>query len=135
MKKPSFRGALREISSFLWFFLSVGFVVSCCMMLFLNVLSKEMGLVYTQDNIADAAKITFLNVVIITVLFRTVDYIRRKIMVDRPVRIITDATEKITNGDFSARVEPFHGSGKIYRTGAVAPLALPLGELSAEQAD
>ena len=111
MKKPSFRGALREVSSFLLFFLSVGFVVSCCMMLFLNVLSKEMGLVYTMENIADAAKITFLNVVIITVLFKTVDFIRRRIMVERPVKMITDTAERIMSGDFSARVKRMHGSG------------------------
>ena len=111
MKKPSFRGFLREFSSFLLFFLSVGFVVSCCMMLFLNVLSKEMGLTYTSDNIAEAAKITFLNVVIITVLFKTADFIRRKIMVDRPVKMVTDTAEQIMNGDFSARVGHMHGSG------------------------
>ena len=111
MKKPSFRRILQEFSSFLLFFLSVGFVVSCCMMLFLNVLSKEMGLTYTSDNIAEAAKITFLNVVIITVLFKTVDFIRRRIMVDRPVKMITDAAQRIMNGDFSVRVKHMHGSG------------------------
>jgi signal transduction histidine kinase len=111
MKKLTLRRALRELSSFLLFFLSVGFVVSCCMMLFLNVLSREMGIVYTSENIADAAKITFLNVVIITVIFKTVDFIRRKIMVERPVKKITDTAKKITNGDFSARVERMHGSG------------------------
>ena len=110
MRKPSFRGILREFSSLLWFFLSVGFVVSCCMMLFLNVLSKEMGLTYTSENIAEAAKITFLNVVIITVLFKAVDFIRRRIMVDKPVKMITDAAEKIMNGDFSVRVKHMHGS-------------------------
>ena len=111
MKKPSFHRILQEFSSFLLFFLSVGFVVSCCMMLFLNVLSKEMGLIYTTDNIAEAAKITFLNVVIITVLFKTADFIRRKIMVDRPVKMVTDTAEQIMNGDFSARVKQMHGSG------------------------
>ena len=111
MKKPSFHRILQEFSSFLLFFLSVGFVVSCCMMLFLNVLSKEMGLTYTSDNIAEAAKITFLNVVIITVLFKTADFIRRRIMVDRPVKMITDAAQRIMNGDFSARVKHMHGSG------------------------
>jgi len=111
MKKPSFHRILQEFSSFLLFFLSVGFVVSCCMMLFLNVLSKEMGLIYTTDNIAEAAKITFLNVVIITVLFKTADFIRRKIMVDRPVKMVTDTAEQIMNGDFSARVGHMHGSG------------------------
>ena len=111
MKKPTFRRVIQEFSSFLLFFLSVGFVVSCCMMLFLNVLSKEMGLVYTTDNITEAAKITFLNVVIITVLFKTADFIRRRIMVDRPVKMITDAAENIMKGDFSARVKTMHGSG------------------------
>ena len=111
MKKLTLRNVLREFSSFLLFFLLVGFVVTCCMLLFLNVLEDTMGLEYTPDNIEVAAKITFLNVLIIAVIFKTVDYVRRKIMVDRPVRIITDATEKITSGDFFARVEPFHGSG------------------------
>ena len=111
MKKPTLRGVLREFSSFLLFFLSVGFVVSCCMMLFLNVLSKDMGLVYTSDNIAEAAKITFLNVVIITVLFKTADFIRRKMMVERPVKMIIDAAERMMNRDFSARVRGMHGAG------------------------
>ncbi|MBE6663524.1 MAG: HAMP domain-containing histidine kinase [Ruminococcaceae bacterium] len=111
MKKPAFHRVLREFSSFLLFFLTVGFVVSCCMMLFLNVLSKEMGLTYTSENIAEAAKITFLNVVIITVLFKTADFIRRKIMVERPVKMITNAAKKMTNGNFSARVKHMRGSG------------------------
>ena len=111
MKKPTFHRVIREFSSFLLFFLSVGFVVSCCMTLFLKVLSTEIGIVYTPDNIADAAKITFLNVVIITVLFKTADFIRRKIMVERPVRMITDAAQKIMNGNFSARVKHMPGSG------------------------
>ena len=111
MKKLSFHKILQEFSSFLLFFLMVGFVVSCCMILFLQVLSAEMGLLYTPENIAEAAKITFLNVLIITALFKIVDYIRRKIMVDKPVRIITDATEKIMNGDFSVRVKQMHGAG------------------------
>lgn len=111
MKKPTFQRVIQEFSSFLLFFLSVGFVVSCCMMLFLNVLSREMRIVYTPENIADAAKITFLNVIIITVLFKIADFIRRRIMVDKPVKAITDAAKKIMNGDFSARVKHMHGSG------------------------
>ena len=111
MRKLTFQKVLREFSSFLVFFLSVGFVVSCCMMLFLNVLSKEMGILYTPDNIAEAAKITFLNVIIITVLFKTADFIRRRIMIDRPVKMITDTAESIMNGDFSARVKHMGASG------------------------
>ena len=111
MKNLSFKGILREFSGFLVFFITVGFVVSCCMLLFLNVLSAEMGLVYTSENIAEAAKITFINVLIISVIFKTIDFIRRKIMVDRPVKMITEAAERIMSGDFSARVKSMHGSG------------------------
>ena len=111
MKKPTLRRVLQEFSSFILFFLTVGFVVSCCMMLFLKVLSAEMGLVYTPDNIEDAAKITFLNVIIITVLFKTADFIRRKLMVDKPVKMITKVAEEITGGNFRARVKKMNGSG------------------------
>ena len=111
MKRPSFRGMLREVSSFLLFFLLVAFVVTCCMLLFLNVLATEMGLVFTSENITDAAKITFLNVFIITVLFKTVDFIRRRLMVDKPVKKITVAAQKIMNGDFSTRVKPMNKVG------------------------
>ena len=111
MKKPSFRGVLREFSSFLLFFLVVAFVVTCSMLLFLEVLAAEMGLVFNSENITDAAKITFLNVLIITVLFKTVDYIRRKLMVDKPVKTITVAAKEIMNGDFSVRVKPMNKAG------------------------
>lgn len=51
-----------------------------------------------------------VNVLLITVLFTLIDYIRRKITVDRPVKIITDATEKIMKGDFSVRISPIQGA-------------------------
>ena len=113
MKKISFRAVLREFSSFLLFFLLVGFVVTCCMTLFLRVLSDTMKLVYTPENIEMAAKITFLNVLIISVIFKSIDFVRRKIMVERPVRMIIDATERITGGDFTVRVPAIHGSGGL----------------------
>lgn len=111
MKKPTIRGVLRAINNYFVFFLLVAFVVTCCMMLFASTLADTMGIVFDQENIAAAAKITFLNVLLLTFLFSTIDCIRRKIMVDRPVRIITAATEKITQGDFSVRIPPMHGSG------------------------
>ena len=111
MKKPSLRGILRAINNYVVFFLVVAFAVTCCMLLFLNILVDTMGLTLTEENIAAAAKLTFGNVVLITLIFGTIDYVRRKIMVDRPVRIITEATEQIMQGDFSVRVAPMHGAG------------------------
>ena len=111
MKKLTFKSVLGSVSSFMLFFLTVGFIVSCCMMLFVRTLADTMELTLTNDNIAAAAKVTFWNVILITFLFKFADYIRRKIMVERPTKIITEATEKIMSGDFSVRIKPMQSSG------------------------
>ena len=111
MKKRCFRSMLKAINNYVVFFLTVAFAVSCCMLLFVNTLADSMGLVFNEENIGTAAKVTFLNVLLLTLLFGTIDYVRRKIMVERPVKIITEATEKIMQGDFSVRVRPMHGAG------------------------
>ena len=110
MKKLTLRSALKAVSNYLVFFLTVGFAVSCCMMLFLNTLSFTMDLEFTADNITAAAKITFGNVILITLIFVAVDFIRRRVMVDKPVKIIAEATEKIRQGDFSVQIKPMQGA-------------------------
>ena len=111
MRKLTLQNILGAVSSFLLFFLTVGFIVSCCMMLFISIFADTMDLTLTSDNVATAAKVTFLNVILITLLFKLADYIRRKIMVERPTKLITEATEKIMSGDFSVRIKPMQSSG------------------------
>ena len=111
MKKHRFRSLLKAINNYVVFFLTVAFAVSCCMLLFVNTLADSMGLVFNEENIGAAAKVTFLNVLLLTFLFGTIDYVRRKVMVERPVKLITEATERIMQGDFAVRVSPMHGAG------------------------
>ena len=106
MKKPKFHQLIKAVSNYLVFFLMVAFLVSCCMVLFLNTLADTMGLVFTKDNTTAAAKVTFGNVVLLTLLSDSIDYFRRKTMIDRPVKKIMAATERIMQGDFSTRIEP-----------------------------
>jgi len=106
VKKTKYKQVLRAINNYLVFFLIVAFVVSCCMMLFVSVLADTMGLVFTKDNIAAAAKLTFGNVLLITIISATIDYIRRKRMVDRPVKQIMDALDQVMQGDFTVRIPP-----------------------------
>ena len=106
MKKPKFKQVMRAINNYVVFFLIVAFVVSCCMMLFVSVLADTMGLVFTRENIAVAAKLTFGNVLLITFLSGTFDYFRRKQMVERPVKQIMAALDQVMQGDFSVRIEP-----------------------------
>lgn len=98
--------ALRRYVSF---FLLMAFVITCCMTLFLSRMSEVTGLVLSHEYVEKAAKATFLNVLLLSLLCTVIDGIRRRFMVDRPVRKIVKAAEQIMNGDFSVRIPPLRG--------------------------
>jgi signal transduction histidine kinase len=75
------------------------------MMLFLNELQSTTGIDFLRDNIQGAALLTFLNVILLSLLCSVVDALRRHFMVDRPVKKITDAAEKIMQGNLTACIE------------------------------
>ena len=101
-KKPFFRA----LQNYVTFFLLIAFIVSCCMMLFVSILADTMGLVFDKENIAAAAKLTFGNVLLISLGAATIDYIRRKLMIDRPVKQIMEALDQVMLGDFTVRIAP-----------------------------
>ena len=103
----NYKKILHGISNWFVFFLVAAFVVTCCMTLFITVIADTLDLTFTEDNISAAAKLTFGNVLLISLLFTVIDAVRRRLMVDRPTKRIISAGEKITSGDFSVRVEPF----------------------------
>lgn len=96
-----------SVQRYLMFFFLMAFVISCCMVLFLNSMSATMGITLGEEEISQAAKITFANVVLLSLLCTIIDTVRRKFMVERPVKHIINAAEKIMKGDFTARVKPF----------------------------
>ena len=100
------RSVLKWLNHYFVFFLLVAFVITCCTMLFVTLLSYNLGITLTDENIGAAAKLTFLNVALLSLIFTVIDSIRRKVTVERPVKRITDAAEKIVLGDFSVRVKP-----------------------------
>lgn len=97
---------IAALSQYFTFFLLIAFVVTCCMLLFLEILQANMELPLTQELIETAAKLTFGNVVLISFLCTVIDSARRWFMVTRPVQRIADAAGKITQGDFSVRIQP-----------------------------
>ncbi|MGN0573544.1 MAG: ATP-binding protein [Acutalibacteraceae bacterium] len=96
------------IYRFFLFFAIIAAVTTCNMTLFLNKVSSHSEIVFTEENITSAAIFTFLNAVFLGIVFALVDLIRRKILVEKPVKKIQDFTQKITHGDFSARIKPMH---------------------------
>lgn len=105
MKQSRFRRILIVFSGWLMFFFIVSFVVTCCMLLFMNILHKTV--VFTEHNVSQAAKLTFWNVVLISTLFTIFYAVRRKLMLVRPAKRITDAGKRLTSGDFSVRIKRF----------------------------
>ena len=88
------------------FFLLMAFVISCCLILFLTQMRGAMEITFSEDDIKLAAILTLINVLWLSLLCTVIDGIRRRYMVERPVKRIIHAAEKIMKGDFSARIEP-----------------------------
>ena len=103
---------LRLLNNYLIFFLLVAFVITCCMCLFVTILSKSLNIEFTEDNIAVAAKLTFGNVILLSFIFTLVDAARRRATVDKPVKKIIKAAEQIMQGDFSVRISPIGKLGQ-----------------------
>ena len=90
------------------FFLLTAFIVTCCLVLFLQMFQQTMGVEFTEANLRQAAIATFINVIWLSVLFTVIDAVRRHYMVERPVRRIIEGAERIMQGDFSVRIQSFH---------------------------
>ena len=106
---PTAARVLYAARRFVTFFLIISFVVTCCMLLFLFTFQSSTEIDLTKENVELAAKLTFGNVILISLLFTVIDEVRHWFAVTRPVRYIVRATEKIMNGDFSVRIKPIKG--------------------------
>ena len=105
-REKTVKNMISTASSFFSFFVLAAALITCCLMLFISTLQKTIGHSFTQEEITAAAKITFVNVILISIIMALIDYIRRITTVRRPVKRITEATEKMIEGDFSVRIKP-----------------------------
>ncbi|MBQ8536653.1 MAG: HAMP domain-containing histidine kinase [Clostridia bacterium] len=112
MREEKIGRFLYHLQRYVQFFLLVGFMVTCCMLLFISSIQKVMGLTFTQQDIEVAAKLTFVNVIILTAALGLIDSLRRKWMVERPVKQILEAADKFMQGDFSVRIPPIRSLDK-----------------------
>ncbi len=103
-KQEQFRRALLALRNYFIFFLTLCFVITCCMMLFLRVFSEMTGITLQKEHIELAAKLTLINIVVLSLICALIDHLRRKIMIERPVKYIVRAAQKVMDGDFSVRI-------------------------------
>ena len=102
--------ALFVICRFLTIFGVVAFFISCCIMLFVNLLIDDLGITLTNETVEVAAKLTLVNVIALAVIFTVIDLLRVHFTVERKTRRIIKAAEKMATGDFSVRI-PIESAG------------------------
>lgn len=72
------------------------------------------------DNTALIAVLILILILILSSFCTFFDYIRRKIMVDKPVQQILEATERIAAGDFTTRIDIDHTHDKFNEFDVIA---------------
>ena len=104
MKRPSQKNY--KLQGAIIFFLAVALIIQIAVLTF-DFVSKKT----TSNTII--AILMLLIILFFSTLFTIIDLIRRKIAIETPLEKILDATEKISKGDFSVRLQPTHPYGKF----------------------
>ncbi len=107
-KKETAKKILLSLYHYFSFFIFMAFLITCCMMLFLNTMASTMEFSFTEENVRTAAIITFGNVVFLSLICTVIDAVRRKLTIDRPVNKIVSAADRIAKGDYSVRIPRLH---------------------------
>ena len=87
------------------FFVLIAFVMQIAILCYDYITQKT-------SSVSLIALLILIEIVILSTFCTVFDWIRRKIMVDRPTRKILEATEKIAEGNFDTRLEILHDYGK-----------------------
>lgn len=103
MKKTVWERVLFNISRFVAFFLVICLVTTVTILLFLK------GITLDESAVRRNAPITFLCILLMTLIGCGLDAFRRNRTVDRPLRHILDTLEQLSKGDFSVRLDSGHG--------------------------
>ena len=105
MKKKKTTAAGFTWSGAIWFFILIAVIMQMAILVYDFITKKT-------SNISLIAVLILIEIIILSTICTIFDWIRRKIMVERPTQKIVDATEKIAEGDFSTRLEIAHEYGK-----------------------
>lgn len=103
--------SLFSLRNYMVVFLGSAFVVTCCILMFSNEIETP--------ELRKRAIATFFNLMFLSFILSTINNLWRRFTVGRPVKRILKATEQLTAGDFSVRIEPFHGFDSMNELDAI----------------
>lgn len=104
-----------HILTFLFYFALCAFVITASFLLFF----RNVGEI-PEEQVRFAAVVTFINMLLITLLFTVGDAIRRRFTVNKPVREIQEVLDRLTNGDYNARISESFIAGRYSKFGEIA---------------
>ena len=105
MKKKKTTSAGFSWSGAISFFILIAVIMQMAILCYDFITKKT-------SNITLIAILILIEIIILSTICTLFDWVRRKIMVERPTKKILQATEKIAEGDFSTRLEIKHEYGK-----------------------
>lgn len=99
-----FKKTIKIIYNYIVFFLLVAFSVTCTTSLFVKSLASALGTELTSDNLGKAAKLTLLNVLVLSLLFTLIDALRRHFTTEKYSKEISLGAKELLKGNYGARV-------------------------------
>lgn len=129
-KDKRVKQSLFSIKNFCTYLVLVSFIVTCCLMLFL----MNSGLNATWLTTYKGAFLTGGNVILLSIMLSVIDNIRKRVTIAKPVNRILEATKKITEGNFNARIKPIHKKPKTEMDFIIEDFNVMAQELSGTEA-
>ncbi len=105
---------------FFCYFVFFSFIMSVSVTVFVTVIANALDIPLRGELFESAIVVTVKYVLLLSLFMTTVDVIRRKITIDRHIKKIAVAAEKIASGDYSARVPQLNELNMLDWTGKIA---------------
>lgn len=105
-KKKWWKNVLQGIYHYLLFFGLAALLTSCTLSLFVRALSRDLGVILTEENLNRAAKLAFGSVIVLSILFAVLDKIHRRLTTEKITKYIVSAARQMMQGNFQIRIAP-----------------------------
>ncbi len=104
MKRDQRKKSSFSLAGAFLFFVLIALVIQIAVLVYDYIIQRT-------SNKGLIAILILIVVIMLSAVCTIIDYLRRKFLVERPVREILGATERIASGDFSVRLRPKHPYG------------------------
>lgn len=101
-RESLFRQGIFLLRGYIAIFLTIAFVVSCCVLIFVHAAHV------TEAQVRAAALPTFVNLFILSLVCTVADFVRRIFWVEQPLHRLRQAMARMEQGDYTACPAPAH---------------------------